>query len=184
MKRHPPEHHPRKHHPRKHHPLTVTLLAFAAGTLLLTSPSASGAQETAEERVRRILDEVPLIDGHNDLPGKIREVKSSEGDVWLYDLRGETDGDTDLPRLRRGMVGAQFWSVHVDVDHPRPAMQQLEQIDIARQFIREYPDVFEQAYTTSDVERIFHSRKIGSVLGIEGGRAIENSLGALRAYYD
>jgi membrane dipeptidase len=178
MKRHPPE----------HHPLTVTLLAFAAGTLLLTSllltsPSASGAQETAEERVRRILDEVPLIDGHNDLPGKIREVKSSEGDVWLYDLRGETDGDTDLPRLRRGMVGAQFWSVHVDVDHPRPAMQQLEQIDIAHRIIEAYPDELEFAGSVSDIERVFGTGKIASLLGIEGGHVIENSLGALRAFY-
>ena len=178
MKRHPPE-----HHPQKHHPLTVTLLAFAAGTLLLTSPSASGAQETAEERVRRILDEVPLIDGHNDLPGKIREVKSSEGDVWLYDLRGETDGDTDLPRLRRGMVGAQFWSVHVDVDHPRPAMQQLEQIDIAHRIIEAYPDELEFAGSVSDIERVFGTGKIASLLGIEGGHVIENSLGALRAFY-
>ena len=178
MKRHPSE-----HHSRKHHPLTVTLLALAAGTLLLTSPSASGAQETAEERVRRILDEVPLIDGHNDLPGKIREVKSSEGDVWLYDLRGETDGDTDLPRLRRGMVGAQFWSVHVDVDHPRPAMQQLEQIDIAHRIIEAYPDELEFAGSVSDIERVFGTGKIASLLGIEGGHVIENSLGALRAFY-
>ena len=61
---------------------------------------------------------------------------------------------------------------------------QLEQIDIARRLIRKYPDVFEQAYSVSDVEQIFGEGRIASVLGIEGGHAIENSLGALRAYYD
>ena len=167
----------------KRTPSVLTLLTLAAGTLLLASPSSAGAQETAEERVRRILDEVPLIDGHNDLPGKIREFKSSEGDVSLYDLRGETEGDTDLPRLRQGMVGAQFWSVHVDVDHPRPAMQQLEQIDIAHRIIEAYPDELEFAGSVSDIERVFGTGKIASLLGIEGGHVIENSLGALRAFY-
>jgi len=84
------------------------------------------------------------------------------------------------------MVGAQFWSVYIDMESVEAgaARVQLEQIDIARQVFRTYPDVFEQAYTTSDVARIFRSGRIGSVLGMEGGHAIENSLGALRAYYD
>lgn len=152
-------------------------------TTLAALPDGGLAQESISERVRRILSEVPLIDGHNDLPGKIREVKTSEGDIGLYDLRAPTAGDTDFPRLKQGMVGAQFWSVHVDVAHPRPAMQQLEQIDIAHRMIEAYPDELEFAGSVSDIERVFGSGKIASLLGIEGGHVIENSLGALRAFY-
>jgi membrane dipeptidase len=141
------------------------------------------AQETVAERIARILSEVPLIDGHNDLPGKIREVKTPEGDVGLYDLRSRTAGDTDLPRLREGLVGAQFWSVHVDVEDPAPAKQQLEQIEIAHRIIEAYPDALEFAASASDIQRVFGAGKIASLLGIEGGHVIENSLGALRAFY-
>ena len=164
-------------------PYRLTSLGVAITASLLAAPTPSFGQETPAERVQRILSEVPLIDGHNDLPGKIREIKTSEGDVGLYDLRTRTDGDTDLPRLRRGMVGAQFWSVHVDVEHPRPTMQQLEQIDIAHRIIAAYPGELEFAGSASDIERVFASGKIASLLGIEGGHVIENSLGALRAFH-
>ena len=81
------------------------------------------------------------------------------------------------------MVGGQFWSVHVDVAHPQPVIKQLEQLDIARRMIDAYPDVLEFAGGASDVERIFGAGKIASLFGIEGGHVIENSLGALRAFY-
>ncbi len=154
--------------------------------LLLTFliPVCVSAQSTHVERVRRILNEVPLIDGHNDLPGAIRGAMTPQGDVAAYDLRGTTSGDTDLPRLRRGMVGGQFWSVHVPSDAPRPARQQLEQIDIAHRMIDRYPDELELALTASDIERVFGAGKIASLLGIEGGHVIENSLGALRSFFD
>jgi len=151
----------------------------AAGLLLLLAVPVS-AQESLQERIQRILTEVPLIDGHNDLPGAIRE---AGGDVGAYDLRQRTSGDTDIPRLRAGMVGAQFWSVHVDVADPTPTKQQLEQIDIAHRVIEAYPDHLELAGSASDIERIFSEGKIASLLGIEGGHVIENSLGALRAFY-
>ena len=155
--------------------LTVTALAALAAPVY--------AQESLEQRVERILSRVPLIDGHNDLPGKIRDIKTADGDVGLYDLRQRTEGDTDLPRLRTGMVGAQFWSVHVDVADPAPAKQQLEQIDIAHRIIEAYPDELEFAGSASDIRRVFGEGKIASMLGIEGGHVIENSLGALRAFY-
>ena len=166
--------------------MTRRLPAVAAALAALALASFSSglrAQETLTQRIQRILSEVPLIDGHNDLPGQIRRAKTSEGDVGIYDLRQETPGDTDLPRLRAGMVGAQFWSVHVNVDHPRPAMQQLEQIDIAHRMIDAYPDELEFAGSASDIQRVSGSGKIASLLGIEGGHVIENSLGALRAFY-
>ncbi|MDX1492718.1 MAG: alpha/beta fold hydrolase [Longimicrobiales bacterium] len=157
---------------------------WAAAILASMVAVPAAGQDSPEERVRRILSEVPLIDGHNDLPGKIRDAKTSQGDVGTYDLRQRTEGDTDLPRLRAGMVGAQFWSVHVSVDHPRPAMQQLEQLDIARRILKAYPDQLEFAGTASDIERVYGAGRIASLFGIEGGHVIENSLGALRTFYD
>lgn len=159
---------------------TIVLIATAL-TLL---PNGLLAQDVHVERVRRILAEVPLIDGHNDLPDAIREAATERGDVALYDLRSPTAGDTDLERLRQGMVGGQFWSVYVPSDAEHPARQQLEQIDIALRMIDRYPDHLELATTASDIERIFGRGKTASLLGIEGGHVIENSLGALRAFYE
>lgn len=137
-------------------------------------------------RARRILRQTPLIDGHNDLPWRIREDSVARGDVDAYELRRRTPGHTDLARLKAGMVGAQFWSVYIPGDYRDSgyARVQLEQIDIARRIIARYPDRFALALTSGDIRRNFRQGKIGSLLGIEGGHAIENSLGALRAYYD
>jgi membrane dipeptidase len=105
--------------------------------------------------------------------------------VDAYDLRTTTSGHTDLARLRAGNVGGQFWSVYLpgEVADSGYARMQLEQIDIARQFIAKYDDL-ELALSADDVERIMRTGKVASMLGMEGGHAIENSLGALRAYYD
>ena len=153
---------------------------------LVTATSACAQEDEHIEKVRRVLSATPLFDGHNDLAWAIREQEGEPHNVRAYGLEGTTRGQTDIARLRAGMVGAQFWSVYVDMESVEvgAARVQLEQIDIARQFIREDPEVFELALTTSDVDRIFRSGKIGSVLGMEGGHVIENSLGALRAYFD
>jgi membrane dipeptidase len=127
-----------------------------------------------------------LVDGHNDLPWAIREWGAAPHDVEAYDLRKPTPGHTDLARLAKGMVGAQFWSVYTPGEYADSgyARVQLEQIDIARQVIAKYPESFRLARSTSDIRRDFREHIIGSLLGLEGGHAIENSLGALRAYYD
>ena len=153
---------------------------------LVTATSACAQEDEHIEKVRRVLSATPLFDGHNDLAWAIREQEDAPHNVRAYGLQGTTRGQTDIARLRVGMVGAQFWSVYVDMESVEvgAARVQLEQIDIARQFIREYPEVFEEALTASDVERIFRAGRSGSVLGMEGGHVIENSLGALRAYFD
>ena len=137
-------------------------------------------------RAKRVLRETPLIDGHNDLPWRIREDSIARGNVDAYDLRKHTPGHTDLDRLRKGMVGAQFWSVYVPGEWRDSgyARIQLEQIDIARHMIAKYPDQLALALSADDIRRDFKQGKIGSLLGLEGGHAIEHSLGALRAYYD
>jgi membrane dipeptidase len=138
------------------------------------------------ETARRVLARTPLIDGHNDLPWAIRESSAAPGDVVAYDLRARTPGHTDVERLRKGMVGGQFWSVYVPCTAAGDgaARVQLEQIDIARQVIERYADVLGPALSASDVTRVFESGRIASILGMEGGHAIENSLGTLRAFYE
>jgi membrane dipeptidase len=159
--------------------------------LLLSTLAVSGgavhAQDTHLERAQRVLSETPLIDGHNDLPWAIRNSESAPHDVRApdHDLRTHTPFHTDIDRLRAGMVGAQFWSVYIPYEavEEGAAKVQLEQIDIALQVIDRYPDVFELALDASDVERSFGGGKIASLLGMEGGHAIENSLGSLRAFH-
>ena len=155
--------------------------------LILLMPTLALAQDTHMEKARRVLQSVPLVDGHNDLPWYIRsDFKQAPLDVEAYDLRRPTSGNTDLARLQRGMVGGQFWSVYVPGDYKGSgfARVQLEQIDIARRVIAKYPDVLQPALTAQDIWTAHAAGRIGSLLGAEGGHVIENSLGALRAYFD
>ena len=145
----------------------------------------SCADDPPLERARRLLDTAILIDGHNDLPWAIRTYEKAPGDVVAYDLRQPTSGQTDIPRLREGHVGGQFWSVYIPGElQSGLARMQLEQIDIARRMIARYPDTFQLAGTAAEVRSAHATGRIASLLGMEGGHAIENSLGALRAYYD
>src|SRR5262249_13560279 len=134
-----------------------------------------------------------LIDGHNDLPWEIRTRFHSK--FSTIDLSQNTaalpyppDGAplmTDIERLRRGGVGGQFWSVFVPVDMQGPIAVRatLEQIDIVRQMAERYPKDFELANTAADVRRIHKAGRIASLIGIEGGHQINNSLPVLREMY-
>lgn len=151
------------------------------------SSAAAGAAggDPALEHAKELLKKTILIDGHNDLPWAVRIDKQSGGKVEAYDLRGKVPGQTDIARLRQGGVGAQFWSVYIPGEMPDGfARTQLEQIDTARRIIARYPDAFTFAHTAADIRAAHRSGKIASLMGMEGGHAIENSLGALRAYYD
>ncbi|HMI48101.1 MAG TPA: dipeptidase [Gemmatimonadaceae bacterium] len=164
----------------------LSLLLFLGASPLDAQTGAAAADDQYLARAKRILRETPLIDGHNDLPWRIREDSVARGNVDAYDLRKRTPGHTDLERLKKGMVGAQFWSVYTPGEYRDSgyARVQLEQIDIARRVIAKYPDRLALALSAADIRRDFKQGKIGSLLGLEGGHAIENSLGALRAYYD
>jgi len=166
--------------------LLLALVFFASTSIAPSSTVHGQTGDTHLETALRVLSTTPLVDGHNDLPWEIRGQESAPMDVAAYDLRERTPGHTDLPRLRAGHVGAQFWSVYVPADavEEGAARVQLEEIDIARQIVARYPDQLELALTPSDVERIFGAGRIASMLGMEGGHAIENSLGALRAFFD
>jgi membrane dipeptidase len=138
---------------------------------------------------RDMLGRFPLIDGHNDLPWALRaRTRQNGGDLnqVTFELDAPADGlHTDLPRLAAGRVGAQFWSVYVPVslagDGAVAAV--LEQIDLARRMIAHYPGSFGLALTADDVEQVFASSRVASLLGAEGGHAIAGSLGVLRMLY-
>ncbi|WP_331067861.1 membrane dipeptidase [Steroidobacter sp.] len=147
--------------------------------------SAAPAEDAALEHAKRVLQQSILIDGHNDLPWALRSNKQAQGDLAAYDLRRTTEGQTDLARLREGRVGAQFWSVYIPSELAGGfARTQLEQIDLARRMIERYPESLQFALTADDVRTAHREGRIASMVGIEGGHAIENSLGALRSYYD
>jgi len=154
--------------------------------LFAVSASTAIAQGAPLERAKRILRDAPLIDGHNDVVWEIRTSKTAPFDVDAYDLRTRVPGHTDFDRLAAGGVGAQFWSIYVpgDIEGGRYARTQLEEFDIARRMVAKYPDRLLLAGSSADIERALKERKVASLLGMEGGHAIENSLGALRAYYD
>jgi len=157
------------------------LLALAA----LPMTAQAQAADPVLEHAKRLLASTILIDGHNDLPWEIRTFKEAPRDVVAYDLRGHAKGDTDLQRLTEGRVGAQFWSIYIpgEIRDSGFARVQLEQFDIARRMIARYPERLTLALTADDIVRARREKKIASLLGLEGGHAIENSLGALRSYY-
>jgi len=136
------------------------------------------------EQARRIHADSPVFDGHNDLPWALR---NHEGTVSSLNLReDQPDFHTDIPRLRRGGVGAQFWSVYVPVStaaQNSSLTTTLEQISMVRDLTEEYSDVFELAMNSSDIKRIREQGKIASLIGVEGGHSIENSINVLRQLY-
>ncbi|HET7686508.1 MAG TPA: dipeptidase, partial [Candidatus Limnocylindria bacterium] len=140
------------------------------------------------ERARELLRAHPVFDGHNDLPWTIRQDETAAGDVTRYDLRTRTRGHTDLPRLRAGGVGAQFWSVFVparaDVSGRGFGEIQLEQIDLAHRMIARYPDDLAFCRSADEVEAAMAAGRVASLLGMEGGHVIENSLEALRRFHE
>ncbi len=147
--------------------------------------AAAGNRQRLEE-VWRILREVPLIDGHNDLPWQCRarfRNQLSEVDLRRDLTHLEPRLHTDIPRLRAGGVGAQFWSVYIPANGRDPVRAVLEQIDVVHRLTAGYPDVFELALTAADIERIHSSGRIASLIGVEGGHSIDNSLGVLRQLY-
>lgn len=152
---------------------------------MLSAPAPSDA--AVATRVDRVLTRTPVIDGHNDLAWELREAQG--GAVEAIDLSRDTATlphplQTDIPRLRRGHVGAQFWSVWIPADTvgPRSVEMTLEEIDIVRRFVAAHPKDFAMATTADDVWRIEKSGRIASLIGVEGGHQIDGRLSMLRQY--
>ena len=137
------------------------------------------------DRALELLASAPLIDGHNDLAMALREQGRRHRRLVGRPAASVEDLDTDIPRLRAGRVGGQFWSVWVPADLPeeRALPMALEQLDIADGFAGRYPDVFGRATTADEVEAVFAGGRIASLLGLEGGYMIASSLPILRTFF-
>jgi membrane dipeptidase len=145
---------------------------------------AADDQNAGFAAARALLDRYPLIDGHNDLPWALRE--AGLADPASTDIAAPIEfTHTDLPRLARGGVGAQFWSVYVpaELQGETAVTATLEQIDLVRQLIARHPDALELALTADDVRRITAAGRLASLIGAEGGHSIASSMGALRALF-
>ncbi|MGW2700586.1 dipeptidase [Streptomyces sp. NPDC001340] len=138
---------------------------------------------TSLDDARALLREFPVVDGHNDLPYALR--KQVRYDLDALDLAASQSASlhTDLPRLREGGVGAQYWSVYVPSDQPDAVPATLEQIDGVRQMLARYPAQLAPALTAADMEAARADGRIASLMGAEGGHSIGNSLGTLRGLY-
>jgi membrane dipeptidase len=175
-------------HRLKEHPMKQPLLALPAVLLVLNvclaQPKSREPVKLTEEALR-IHREAILIDGHNDLPWEFR--RNEDLSFRKIDLtQPQKNLHTDIPRLRQGGVGAQFWSAYVPAETGKKGTAvktTLEQIDVIHRMVRRYPDTFEMAATADDIRRIRKQGKIASLIGVEGGHSIDNSLGVLRTYH-
>ncbi len=168
--------------------MTRCLPILIANALISTAVPAAAPAQTPEQRVERVLAKTPIVDGHNDLPWEIRE----SYDFWRKPLDLESDTSrleprlqTDLPRMKKGGVGAQFWSVWIpaDLKADEAIRVTLEQIDIVHRMVGRYPTRLETASTAADIRRIAKAGRIASLIGIEGGHQIGNSPAALRQFH-
>jgi membrane dipeptidase len=167
-------------------------IVFLACTLVAPAgqdkaPAAKGRGTVVlSEEARRIHADALVVDGHNDLPWRMRD--KGEPFAPILDITQSVPRlHTDIPRLRKGNLGAQFWSAYV----PAELMRQktavkvtMEQIDLIHRMVKKYADTFEMAATADDVVRIRKQGKIASMIGVEGGHSIDNSLGVLRIYHE
>lgn len=146
---------------------------------------AKPTKDQALKRALALLETAPLIDGHNDLPWVIRNDSAARGNVAAYDLaRQRNDGDTDIPRLRQGRVSGQVWAAYIPTEIEHPGRAVLEQIDIVLQMNAAHPDVFLPVRRASDFARAKKQGRIASMLAVEGGVGLENSLAPLRVWHE
>lgn len=174
-------------------PIRIILGAAAASALALGAAGARADDSALMKRLDKVLAETPLIDGHNDLPWEIRD--RFKGKLSAVDLTKDTsklpapEGApplmTDIPRMHAGHMGGQFWSVWVTTDLKGPAAVEttIEQIDLVKAIAVRWPASFEMAYTAADIRRIHKAGRFASLIGIEGGHQIDNSLPVLREMY-
>ena len=160
---------------------TLSMVVLSMATLT----AQNGPGDALLARARALHRQSPLIDGHNDYPMALREHDPAASLDTLDISKPQPSIMTDLPRLKEGGVGGQFWSVYVPVERrgADAVTATLGQIDIVYRMLRRYPQALELALSADDIERIFKSGKIASLIGMEGGHSIDNSLANLRMFY-
>ena len=169
------------------HAMSSVVCVAAVMVLAAVSIGAGSADPDAlMARAKALHKAVPLIDGHNDFPWALREANPAR-DLDALDLRAHLAPPimTDIPRLRAGGVSGQFWSVWVppSLSGDAAVRTTLEQIDVVHRMVAKYPDTFQLALTADDVDRAFKAGKIASLIGMEGGHSINNSMATLRQMY-
>jgi len=160
--------------------VSVLSILLVYQTCLAAEPAPVSAEASA------IHQSGMLFDGHNDLPWQIRKLAGGSFDK-LDISKDQPELHTDIPRLKKSGLKAQFWSVYVSgdtIDTNDSLLRTIEQIALVHRMIKRYPETFELAATADDIERIAKSGKIASMLGVEGGHSIEGSLQMLKKFHD
>jgi membrane dipeptidase len=171
------------------------VLACLTLALCLATAAVAGADDAGNAaRLGHVLAATPLIDGHNDLPwelrirtkGRLRSIDLGSDTAAIPPPAGGAALMTDIPRLRAGRVGGQFWSVWIPAETSgfEAVQVTMEQIDLVKRLTALYPADLEMAYSAADVRRIHRAGRIACLIGIEGGHQINNSLAVLRQMYD
>ncbi|XP_061670932.1 dipeptidase 1 isoform X3 [Syngnathoides biaculeatus] len=157
--------------------LAVSLLVCA------TCWSVSSGEGSYMARALRLMSETPLIDGHNDLPWQLRKQFNNQLDK--VDLNTLETTHTNIPKIKTGRLGAQFWSAYVPCEsqYKDAIRQTLEQIDVIHRVCQKYPNTFMLATSSQDIVEAFSHNKTASLIGVEGGHSIDSSLGTLRTLY-
>ncbi|KAL2854052.1 putative dipeptidase [Aspergillus pseudodeflectus] len=177
----------------------LTKIGLAAGAALSIATGSLFSRDTIEPtdyaaRTRDVLSKVPLIDGHNDLPYLIRNELKYQIYTDRFTFNTGLLSQTDRKKMREGLVGGQFWSVYIHCPDPNEKLElddptwvvrdTLEQIDITKRFVAEYPETFQYCDNSTCAREAFNNGRIGSYIGIEGGHQVGNSLAALRMFYE
>ncbi|XP_050301376.1 dipeptidase 1-like [Anthonomus grandis grandis] len=175
--------------------VVVATLTAGLGLPLALGPRDIGqlSQEERLELVKKLLKETPLIDGHNDLPWNLRKFQYNQlNQINLSKIKSEEPwssskwSHTDIPRLKEGGVGAQFWSAYVPCksQHKDAVQITLEQIDAIERLVHKEQRSLGMAKSEEELRAVHKQGRIASLIGVEGGHALGNSLAVLRTFYN
>ncbi|XP_076594124.1 dipeptidase 1 [Chaetodon auriga] len=161
----------------------LSQLQSAVCLVLWVIGAVTEAQDANLDRALKLMSETPLIDGHNDLPWQLR--KQFNNELNKVDLNKLNTTHTNIPKIKEGRLGAQFWSAYVpcDTQYKDAVRQTLEQIDVVHRMCQKYPENFMFATSSQDIMEAFKMNKTASLIGVEGGHSIDSSMGTLRTMY-
>ncbi|XP_042371564.1 dipeptidase 1-like [Plectropomus leopardus] len=151
--------------------------------LWISSGAVTSQEDPHMTRAKQLMSETPLIDGHNDLPWQLR--KQFNNQLNNVDLNTLDTTHTNIPKIKEGRLGAQFWSAYVpcETQYKDAVRQTLEQIDVIHRMCQKYPETFMFATSSQDIMEAFKMSKTASLIGVEGGHSLDSSLGTLRTMY-
>ncbi|XP_053174463.1 dipeptidase 1 [Scomber japonicus] len=163
--------------------MLAKVISVLCVTLWVMSCVITSAEDPNMTRAVKLMSETPLIDGHNDLPWQLR--KQFNNQLNKVDLNTLSTTHTNIPKIKEGRLGAQFWSAYVpcDTQYKDAVRQTLEQIDVVHRMCQKYPETFMFATSSKEITDAFNLNKTASLIGVEGGHSLDSSLGTLRTMY-